>query len=85
MEERVHVPQWKHYPLLGWFHYRNNVTRRFLRQPNSPILPRVNPYVGFFNHAMSVQVSPTMCTVGTQTDRDPALELGLQIIRRNNL
>jgi len=82
MEKRVHIPQWKHYPLLGWFHYRNNVTRRFLNQHNLILLPPLNPYVGFFNHA---QVEVPTKTVGTQTDRDPALELGDQIIRRNNL
>lgn len=84
MEKRVHIPQWKHFPLLGWFHYRNNITRKFLKQPNLALLPPLNPYVGFFNHA-TVQVEVATKTVGTQTDRDPALELGDQIIRRNNL
>ena len=84
--ERVHVPQWKHYPLLGWFHYRNNITRKILQHSNYLFLPRINPYVGFINHAIPcVNNIVLKRDVGTQTEPDQALELGLQIIKRNGL
>jgi hypothetical protein len=85
-DQRVHIPQWNHYPLLGWFHYRNKLTNKLLDQPNTLFLSRMNPYLGFINHA--VVRKPTIVlkrSIGTQTDPDRALELGDQIIKKNGL
>lgn len=86
MDQRVHIPQWNHYPLLGWFHYRNNLTTKVLQQSNMTRLPKINPYLGFLNHAAPPTESIIVKrTIGTQTDPDPALELGDQIIKKNGL
>jgi|SaaInlV_150m_DNA_2_1039686.scaffolds.fasta_scaffold73049_1 hypothetical protein len=84
--ERVHIPQWNHTPYLGWFHYKNNITIRVLDlPPRTPTLPRINPYLGFINHALPIVPLQQKKDVAVQTDIDPAMELGDQIIKKSGL
>lgn len=82
MNRRINVPEWNHFPLLGYLHYRNGITSKMLEQTNRTILPPLNPYLGFFNHSLVINPPTTVQKkdVGTQTDPDKAMELGQQII-----
>ena len=80
--DKINVPAWNHFPFLGYLHYQTRITNKFINQPNKLLLPRLNPYIGFINHACPFVYKKD---VGTQTDPDKAMELGQQIIDQNGL
>lgn len=80
MSDRINIPAWNHFPFVGYLHYRSKITSKFMDTPQKIILPPLNPYLGFFNHAEFVNKVVLTKEVGTQTDPDKAMELGQQII-----
>ena len=83
MDRRINVPEWNHFPFLGYLHYRSGITSKILEQANKTILPPLNPYLGFFNHSLPIIHPPPTVQkkdVGTQTEPNNAMELGQQIL-----
>jgi len=93
--DKINIPAWNHFPFLGYLHYRNPTSVKFVHTPQRIWLPPLNPYLGFINHAVPVPavpaVKPNVKTqevhavvetreVGTQTEPNRAMELGQQII-----
>ena len=75
--DRSNVPEWNHFPFLGYLHY-TSIVRKYIK-PQRTILPPLNPYIGNFNHSVV-----TKKEVAVQTDPDKAMELGQQIIDNLN-
>jgi len=76
--DKINVPQWNHFPFLGYLHYKNRLTTKISDNNNSIYLPALNPYLGFINH--SIKLEPVTRDMGTQTEPNLAMMLGQQII-----
>lgn len=92
--DKINIPAWNHFPFLGYLHYRNHTSIKFVHTPQRIWLPPLNPYLGFINHAVPAlqvveaksfkaqEVNAVVETrdIGTQTEPNRAMELGQQII-----
>lgn len=88
MSDRKLIVPFKRHPYIGLFQYPwlPACARQAVR-PSGYILPSNNPYIGFFNNAHREYRDVSQSTdikkrdVYTQTDLDPALEIGEKIIK----
>lgn len=76
---KIKVPEWNHFPFIGYLHYKNRYTMKIIESSCDLYLPPLNPYLGFINHA-NLSPAPQKKDIGVQTDPDEAMELGQQII-----
>lgn len=94
--DKINIPAWNHFPFLGYLHYRNQTSIKFVQTPRRVWLPPLNPYLGFINHAALPAALPAVeqkkvktqevhavvetRDIGIQTEPNRAMELGQQII-----
>lgn len=84
MSDRKLIVPFKRHPYIGLFQYPwlPACARQAVR-PSGYILPSNNPYIGFFNNTrrdVSQSTDVGKRDVRTQTDLDPAIEIGDKII-----
>ena len=81
MTERKIFLSFKNHPHIGLFHHPLlPACARHAIQPNEYILPPHNPYVGYF-HGPYKRVPNKTKHTHTQTEEDPALTIGDEVIK----